>query len=101
MKRGKAKSSIQVDNKLVRVTKYSFLPGEETRVHKHLFNYIVTPITDGKLLLIDNQGNKSNYTLKASESYFRKAGVEHNVINNGKKILIFIETELKTIKRED
>ena len=51
MKRNKAMSSIQVDNKLVRVTKYSFFPDEETRMHKHLYDYIVTPVTDGKLLL--------------------------------------------------
>ena len=95
MKRNTAKSSIQVENKLVRITKYSFLPGEETKMHKHQFDYVVTPITDGKLLLIDNKGNKSSYTLIASESYFRKAGVEHNVINNGREKLIFIETELK------
>ena len=31
---------------------------------------------------------------------FRKAGVEHNVINNGKKKLIFIETELKNRKKD-
>jgi quercetin dioxygenase-like cupin family protein len=101
MKRDKAISNIQVDNKLVRITKFSFQPGEETRMHKHLYDYIVTPITNGKMLLIDRNGNKSNYTMLSSESYFRKAGIEHNVINNGKEKLIFIETELKNIKSED
>ena len=98
MKKNKATANIQIDNKLVKVTKYSFMPGEETGVHKHLYDYIVTPITDGKLLLIDENGNKSDYSLIASNSYFRKAGVEHNVINNGKQKLIFIETELKNLK---
>ena len=91
----KAISNIQINNELVKVTKYSFMPGEETGMHKHLYDYIVTPLTDGKLLLIDNLGNESNYSLIASHSYFRKAGIEHNVINNGKQKLIFIETELK------
>ena len=92
--KNKAISNIQIDNNLVRVTKYSFMPGQETGMHKHLFNYIVTPITNGRLLLIDKKGNESNYNLIASQSYFRKAGVEHNVINYSKHNLIFIETEL-------
>lgn len=92
----KAISNIQINNKLVKVTKYIFMPGEETGMHKHSYDYIVTPLTDGKLLLIDKLGNESNYSLIASHSYFRKAGIEHNVINNGKQKLIFVETELKT-----
>ena len=101
MKRNTAKSFIQVDNNLVRVTKFLFLPGDETTMHKHNFDYIVTPITDGELLLVDKQGIKSNHTLKSTETYFRKAGIEHNVINNGNSKLIFIETELKNTKKED
>ena len=91
----KATSNIQINNKLVKVTKYSFLPGQETGMHRHLYDYIVIPITDGKLLLIDKNGNESDYNLTSCQSYLRKAGVEHNVINSGKKKLIFIETELK------
>tara|TARA_B100000123_G_scaffold94700_1_gene68886 strand:+ start:270 stop:578 length:309 start_codon:yes stop_codon:yes gene_type:complete len=90
----KAVSSIQIENRLVKVTKYFFMPGQETGMHKHLYDYIVTPITNGRLLLIDKNGNESNYNLIASQSYFRKAGVEHNVINYSKHNLIFIETEL-------
>ena len=97
--KNKAISNIQIDNNLVRVTKYSFMPGQETGMHKHLYDYIVTPITDGKLLLIDKCGNESNYNLISCQSYFRKAGVEHNVINSGKQKLIFIETELKNLKQ--
>lgn len=100
MNRYKAKSSIQVDNKQVRITKYLFQPGEETRMHKHQFDYVVTPITNGKLILIDKKGNKTSSTLIAAKSYFRRAGIEHNVINNGEERLIFIETEIKNILRE-
>tara|TARA_B100000242_G_scaffold291902_1_gene266153 strand:- start:771 stop:1070 length:300 start_codon:yes stop_codon:yes gene_type:complete len=95
----KATSNIQINNKSVKVTKYSFLPGQETGIHKHLYDYIVTPITDGKLLLIDKNGKERDFSLIASQSYFRKAGVEHNVINNGKQKLIFIEVELKNINQ--
>ena len=95
----KATSIIQINNKSVKVTKYSFLPGQETGVHKHLYDYIVTPITDGKFLLIDKNGKEQDFSLIAFNSFFRKAGVEHNVINNGKQKLIFIEVELKNINQ--
>ena len=98
--KNKAISNIQIDNNLVRVTKYSFMPGQETGMHKHLYDYIVTPITAGQLILIDKNGNARDYSLTASHSYFRKAGIEHNVINNGKKKLIFIETELKNRNKD-
>ena len=98
--RNKAVSNIQIENKYVKVTKYFFMPGQETGMHKHLYNYIITPITDGKLLLVDKNGKESNYNLIASESYFRKAGVEHNVINYSKHNLIFIETELKNQNKD-
>ena len=100
MKNKRAVANIQINNNLVKVTKYSFMPGQETGMHKHLYDYIVTPVTAGKLLLVDKSGNESDYILKASHSYFRRAGVEHNVINNGKKKLIFIETELKNRKKD-
>ena len=66
---------------------------------QHFSLDIVTPITDGKLLLIDKCGNESNYNLISCQSYFRKADVEHNVINSGKQKLIFIEIELKKLKK--
>ena len=100
MRKNKATANIQIDNNLVTVTKYLFKPGQETGMHKHLYDYIVTPITDGKLLIIDKNGNKSNYSLIASHSYFRKAGIEHNVINNSRQELIFIETEIKNKSKE-
>ena len=74
--KNKAISNVQIDNNLVRVTKYSFMPGQETGMHKHFYDYIVTPITDGKLLLIDKHGKESNYNLTSCQSYFRKAGIE-------------------------
>ncbi|GIS24216.1 MAG: hypothetical protein CM15mP124_6960 [Alphaproteobacteria bacterium] len=63
-----------------------------------MYDYIVTPITDESL--IDKNGNESDYNLISCQSYFRKAGIEHNVINSGKKKLIFIETELKNNNKD-
>ena len=33
--------------------------------------------------------------IKAGEPYFRKAGVEHDVINRGDEEVVFVEMELK------
>ena len=86
---------IQVDNEHVRVTEYHFIPGAETKFHKHIFDYVVIPVTDGELLLINSEGEEIRLKLTRSLSYFRNSGVEHNVINVGKKDLIFIELEIK------
>ena len=72
MKRKSVKTNIQVDNEVVKITKYCFAPEAETKMHKHKYDYIVTPITNGKLLMIDKKGNQSSSLLTASKSYFRK-----------------------------
>ncbi|MBF95667.1 MAG: Beta-alanine degradation protein BauB [Alphaproteobacteria bacterium MarineAlpha9_Bin4] len=95
MQRNKAKSEVQVDNQQVRITKYIFQPDDETGMHKHEYDYVITPIIGGNILLIDAKENKNDAILIASESYFRRAGVEHNVINKSSKVLIFVEIELK------
>ena len=85
VKKNSARAKVQIDNKNVKVTEYSFKPGEETKFHKHEYDYVVVPLTDGKLLLIDKNGEKTLASLKKGVSYFRKSGVQHNVINIGKK----------------
>ena len=93
--RNTAKANVQIDNKNIKVTEYLFKPGEETKFHKHEHDYVVVPITDGKLLLIDKDGQETFASLKKGVSYFRKSGVEHNVINAGESNLTFIELEIK------
>mgnify|MGYP001373440575 CR=1 FL=1 len=90
-----AKSKIQLENDLIKITKYSFSPFSETKMHTHIWDYIVVPITSGNILMISHEGQKSSSKLEKGVSYFRKAGVKHNVINNSKTDLIFIEIELK------
>ena len=95
MQREKAKANIQIDNKRVRVTKYSFNKNEETGFHVHQWDYVVIPQTDGLLLIIDDNGVETTVTLTKGLPYYREAGVSHNVINNGKEKLVFIEIEMK------
>lgn len=94
-KRKSAISTVLIDNERVRVTEYFFAPGSETGWHKHLWDYIVVPQTDGNLLLESIEGQETRTTLFRGDPYYRKAGVEHNVINSGKLELTFIEIEIK------
>lgn len=95
LNRETANAKIQIDNEHVRVTQYHFIPGAETKFHKHTSNYVVIPLTDGELLMINSGGKEIRASLTRSLSYFRNLGIEHNVINIGEKDLIFIELEMK------
>jgi quercetin dioxygenase-like cupin family protein len=90
-----AKASVQIDNERVSVTEWRFAPGAETGWHRHQYDYVVVPQNTGKLLL-KTKGGDSVSQLTSGKSYFRKAGVEHNVINANEDEFVFIEIELKT-----
>ena len=90
-----AKATVQVDNERVRVTEWWFAPGAETGFHTHGMDYVVVPLGDGKLKLVDPQGVESFAELKHGVSYARKTGVSHNVINANAYEFAFVEIELK------
>lgn len=90
-----AKPTLQIDNDRVRVTEWRFAPGAATGWHRHEMDYVVVPMLDGKLRLVEPEGTRE-VDLKAGVSYTRKAGVEHDVINANAFEYAFIEVELKT-----
>ncbi|PTQ67397.1 cupin domain-containing protein [Pseudomonas sp. GV071] len=92
--RVQAVPTVQVENDEVIVTEWRFSPGSETGKHLHGYDYVVVPMTDGLLLLETPEGEK-HAPLVAGQAYFRKAGVEHNVINASDHEIVFIETEIK------
>ncbi len=87
--------TVQVDNDRVRVTEWRFAPGAETGEHVHGFDYTVVPLGDGRLKLVSPAGEESFADLKHGVSYFRKAGVHHNVINANAFDYAFVEIEIK------
>ena len=89
-----AEALVRIDNDQVRVTEYRFQPGDETGHHRHGFDYVVIPLTGGLLKLYAAAG-ETRAELTAGVAYFRKAGVEHNVVNGGSAPLAFVEVELK------
>lgn len=92
---GMATGTTQIDNDRVRVTEWKFAPGEETGVHIHEMDYVIVPVLDGKLKIVDPQGNESIAELTGGVSYYRDKGVHHNVINANDFEYSFIEVELK------
>jgi quercetin dioxygenase-like cupin family protein len=89
-----AVGTVQVDNERVKVTEWSFTPGAETGHHRHEYDYVVVPLTQGKLLIRDKSGERVS-ELAVGGSYARSAGVEHNVINANPYPFRFIEIEIK------
>jgi len=89
-----AVATLQIDNERVIVTEWRFAAGAETGWHRHEYDYIVIPGLDGKLLLESADGEKLA-ELQAGQSYFRKAGVEHNVVNANEFEFSFVEIELR------
>lgn len=89
-----ASATVQEDNDIARVTEWRFAPGAETGWHRHEYDYVVVPVTDGEMALETPDG-PATATLRFGQSYFRRAGVEHNVINAGASEMAFIEVEIK------
>ncbi|GGF32032.1 beta-alanine degradation protein BauB [Aliidongia dinghuensis] len=83
-----------VDNDDVRVTEWRFAPGAATGQHRHDYDYVVVPLTGGLLKAIAAAG-ETVAELVPGKAYFRKAGVEHNVVNAGSEPFAFVEIELK------
>ena len=88
-------ATVIIDNARTTVTEHRFAPGASTGWHRHERDYVVVPVMDGRLKVIGPGGAESFADLKAGQPYFREAGVEHEVVNDGDGEYAFIEVELK------
>lgn len=92
---GQAVPTVQIDNERTRITEWRFAPGAATGFHRHEYDYVVVPLTTGRLKLVDGAGNETFGDLGAGTSYFRKRGVEHDVVNANGFEFVFVEIEFK------
>lgn len=90
-----AKSNLMIDNQKTRVTKWSFEIGDETGQHIHEYDYVIVPLLDGELKIIDKDGSITLSKLSKGVSYFKNKGVNHNVVNNNDFPYSFVEIEFK------
>ena len=84
----------QVENDRFIVTEWRFVPGAHTGWHRHAFDYVVVPMTTGRLSL-ETASGPVTAELVAGYAYARQAGVEHDVINDNPHEFVFIEIEAK------
>ncbi|MEM1428483.1 MAG: cupin domain-containing protein [Pseudomonadota bacterium] len=90
-----AQSDLQAENALVRVTRWHLPAGSETGHHVHEYDYVIVPVVAGTLTIYDDAGAATEAPLVSGQSYFRNAGVSHNVTNQGDADIVFVEVELK------
>jgi beta-alanine degradation protein BauB len=90
----KAQVDQQIDTARTRVTRYRLQPGATTGAHRHEYDYVIVPVTTGRLRVVAN-GQEIFADLSSGVSYARAAGVEHEVFNAGTGEMIFVEVELK------
>ena len=91
---GSAKAKVLIDNERVIVTEYRFGRGDNTGWHRHGHDYIVVPMMDGRLKIVSKNG-ESFAEMVEGAAYFRREGVEHDVVNATDGDYAFIEIELK------
>jgi beta-alanine degradation protein BauB len=91
----RAKSDVQIDTPEVRVTEWRLAPGTATGPHIHEMDYVIVPVCPGEMTIVEPNGDRSKAQLGLGKSYFRKAGVEHDVLNETAAEIVFVEVELK------
>jgi quercetin dioxygenase-like cupin family protein len=92
----KVVASVHVDNEHVRVTEWCFAPGAATGWHRHDYDYVITPVVGGEVEIVGADGERTPFNMVPGMSYFREAGVEHDVVNGPGGELRFVEVELKS-----
>ena len=89
-----AKAKVLINNDKIKVTEWNFEVGDSTGHHIHEYNYIVIPMLDGELKILDKDNKETISKLTKGGAYYREKGVEHNVFNNNNSPYSFIEIEL-------
>ena len=89
-----AKPTILVDNKKIKVTEWFFEIGDSTGQQIHEYDYVVVPMLDGELKIIDKNKKETISKLSKGGAYYRDKGVNHNVFNNNDFPYSFIEIEI-------
>ena len=75
--RPKATPTKLVENARSITTEWRFAPGAETGWHRHGHDYLVVPMTTGKLLLEEPGGTTRTADLVTGRPYFREIGRAH------------------------
>jgi len=91
---GTATGTILIDNDKIIVWEWTFERDQNTGWHRHEHDYVVVPMLDGALRIVDNDGETVSQ-MRSGVPYFREKGVEHDVHNATDGPYRFLEIELK------
>lgn len=89
-----ASPRVLVENREVRVTRWTLDGSQDTGRHRHLHSYVVVPLADGLMRVTEVDGSGASHRLVHGVPYYREAGAEHTVGNEGDGLLDFVEVEL-------
>ena len=89
-----AKPTVLIENDKIKVTEWYFEVNDSTGHHIHEYDYIVVPMLDGELKILDKNNKETISKLNKGGAYYRDKGVEHDVFNNNNFPYSFIEIEL-------
>ena len=86
-----------IDNERVKVTEWRLPPGASTERHSHPYDFVVLPLTTGKLRVETGQEGAEgiDVELEAGRPFYSDAGAEHDVTNNNESEFVFVEFEVK------
>lgn len=91
---GTAIGTVLIENDRTRVTEWRF-PGRgaNTGWHRHEYDYVVIPLFDGALDILNPDGSTTLAPMTNGVPYFRNLGVEHDVRSANDFECAFIEVE--------
>lgn len=93
-RKGTATPKVLIENARTRVTEWRFAGrGDNTGWHRHEYDYLVIPIQDGFLEILDKDGKITKSQLQTGVPYYRDLGVEHDVVNGNDYEFAFVEVE--------
>ena len=78
-----AKANVMIDNQKTRVTEWTFEVGDETGQHIHEYDYVVVPMLDGELKIINHDGVETISKLKKGGSYFTECAARRLPVDAG------------------
>ena len=90
-----ARSEVLVDDGRFRVTRWTIEPGDRIDPHEHALDYVVVPLRDATMHVVDADGAVAETALRVGTAYAREAGARHEVQNRGDAVVEFVEVEAK------
>ena len=82
------------DDDRVRIIEQRIPPGGSTGFHRHEYDYVVVPTSNGELISRGKDGDRIA-KLELGVPRINRAGIEHEVVNEGDSTVTSIEIELK------